>query len=270
MRHDEFAMSPSSDAIAIGTLIGYLLFGALLIVWRMLRCTEGWRLWLFYVINSLYCRLGFHWRANRRCPYAELPKAIVIANHRSPVDPLLVWNGMWNCRAVECMTAGEYFSVPGLSVFFRWLRAIPVARDGKDMVATRTALRRLEEGRLVGVFPEGKINRGDGLLPGNPGIAFLALRSRAPVYPVFIHNSPQSEGMVDPFWTFQRVTITYGDPVDLSSYYERPRTNELLQEVTDMLMQRIGELGGLYTPPPEPAEDEKPDTLPMVAPPASA
>jgi 1-acyl-sn-glycerol-3-phosphate acyltransferase len=227
-------------------------------------------MWVLYVINSLYCRLGFHWRANRKCPFAEARPGIVIANHRSPVDPLLAWAGMWNCRPVECMTAAEYFSVPGLSMFFRWLHAIPVARDGKDMVATRTALRRLEEGRLVGVFPEGRINRGEGLLPGNPGIAFLALRSRAPVFPMYIHNSPQSEGMVEPFWSFCRVKITFGDPVDLSAYYDRPRTNDLMQEVTDLLMRRIGELGGLYPPAPEPADLEKPDTLPMVAPSASA
>ena len=267
-------MSRSVDSLAVGTLIGYLLIGALLFVWRMLRCPEGWRMGILYVINSLYTRLGFHWRANRRCPFAEARPGIIIANHSSPVDPLFIWAGMWTCRPMEFMTAAEYFNIPGLTMLFRWLHAIPVARDGKDMVATRTALRRLEEGRLVGVFPEGRINRGPGLLPANPGIAFLALRSRAPVFPVFIHNAPRGEGMVDPFWRFNRVSVTYGDPVDLSAYYGRPRTPELLQEVTDLLMRRVGELGGLYPAPPEPVRETRPDegpaTLPMVAPSISA
>ena len=38
----------------------------LIVGWRAWRCPQGWRLWLLYPLNTLYCRLGFHWRANRR------------------------------------------------------------------------------------------------------------------------------------------------------------------------------------------------------------
>jgi 1-acyl-sn-glycerol-3-phosphate acyltransferase len=261
-------MSSSADFVAICTLLGYAVVAGAVIASRIVHWQAGWRLWLLSTMVSLYARLGFHWRTNRKCPFVEARQGIIIANHRGPVDPLLVWACMWNCRTVECMAAAEYFTIPGLAMFFRWLNAIPVARDGKDMVAMRTALRRLEEGKLVGVFPEGRINRGEGLLPGNPGIAFLALKSRAPVFPVYIENAPQGDGMVAQFWTFTRVKLHFGDAVDLSAYYERPRSAELLQEVTDLLMRRIGELGGLASPAPEvrPAQENVDEaiSLPMV------
>jgi len=125
------------------------------------------------------------------------------------------------------------------------MRAIPVARNGKDMPATREALRRLKNGCYLGVFPEGRINRGTGFLPWDTGIAWLALRSQVPVYPVFIHNAPPAVDMVSPFYTFNHVRVTYGDPVNLSAYYGKRINAGLLQEVTELLMNRLANLGGI-------------------------
>lgn len=256
----------SVDDIARATLAGYVLALVSLVFWRAVFCPQGWRRWLLYVIDSLYCRLCFHWRSDRRCPFLNERSAIVLANHRSPLDPILIWVGMTNRRPLECLTAQEYFGIPGLQFIFDAMRAIPVARQGKDMVATREALRRLEEGRILGVFPEGGFNTGPGLRQANPGIAWLALRSHAPVYPVFIHNAPRGEGMVSQFYTFQRVRVSYGDRVDLSAYYGRRTTPELLREVTDLLMEHLARLGGIEVPlapaesqpRPQTVEEEKP------------
>lgn len=253
----------SADSIARWTLLGYVFTVGLLVLWRAIRCPEGWRRWMLYLIASLYCRLGFHWRANRPCPFLEARPGILIANHRSPTDPLLIWVGVTNCRPLGFLTAREYFGTSwALDFIFREQGSIPVARDGKDMAATRAALRRLQEKHLVGVFPEGKINTGPGLLPANPGIAWLALQSEAPVYPVFIENAPQGMGMVDSFWHFTQVRIIYGDAVDLSIYYGRKRTPELLQEVTDVLMSRLSQLGGLE---PNAGDARRSEILPMNA-----
>ncbi|HEY3963739.1 MAG TPA: lysophospholipid acyltransferase family protein [Planctomycetaceae bacterium] len=242
----------SADAIAGWTLAGYGLFLAGIVLWRALTCPRGWQAWFLYMIAALYGRLCFHWRADRRCPFVDASPVLIIANHRSPVDPMLIWVGVSNGRPLEFLTAQEYFGMPGLQFIFETMRAIPVARDGKDMAATRTALRRLKEGRIVGVFPEGRLNTGPGLLPGNTGVAWLALQSQAPVYPVFIHNAPQGKTMVSSLYTFTRVRVCYGDRIDLSSYYGRRTSSELLQEVTDLLMGRLAELGGI-SPSPAPA-----------------
>ncbi|MBI3861691.1 MAG: 1-acyl-sn-glycerol-3-phosphate acyltransferase [Planctomycetia bacterium] len=248
----------SADAIAGWTLAGYALALAGLVLWRALSHPRGWRTWLLYLIAALYSRLCFHWRANRPCPFVDATPALVIANHRCPLDPLLVWVGVANGRPIEFLTAQEYFGTPGLQFIFDTMHSIPVARDGKDTGPTRTALRRLKEGRILGVFPEGRLNRGQGLLPGNIGVAWLALQSQAPVFPVYIHNAPQRDDMVSPLYTFTRVRVSYGDPVDLSEYYGRRKSPELLQEVTDLLMERLAELGGVA-----PSPHDAPATLKM-------
>ena len=238
------------ETIACWTLAGYCLFFAGLMLWHALRCPQGWRLWMLHHIDVAYCRLCHHWRANRPCPFLDASPAIIMANHRCVIDPGLIWAGVTNRRPLEFLTAAEYFGVPVLSFIFRAQRAIPVARNGRDMTATRTALRRLKEGRLLGVFPEGRFNTGpDSLLPATTGLAWLALRSEAPVYPVFIHNAPRGKSMIATLFAVGRVQITFGDPVDLSMYYGRRTSDELLQEVTDLLMGRLAALGGFELKP---------------------
>jgi 1-acyl-sn-glycerol-3-phosphate acyltransferase len=246
----------SVDIIARMTLGAYCLIFIGAVLWRAVCCPMGWRLWLLSVIANLYGRLCFHWRANRSCPFLNTVPAIIIANHRGPLDPVLLWIGVTNYRPVEFFTAQEFFGTPGLQFIFETMRSIPVARDGRDMSATRTALRRLKEGRWLGVFPEGRFNEEPGtrLLPGDTGVAWLALHSQAPVYPVFIHNSPRGKNMITPLYTFTRVRIVYGDPIDLSAYYGQRISTELLQEVVDLLMARLAALGGVESTPLRPTD----------------
>jgi len=246
-----------AETIGWWTLAGYCVCLVGLALWHALRCPQGWQLWLLYHIDVSYCRICHHWRANRPCPFLDASPAIIIANHRCVLDPGLIWCGMTNRRPLEFLTAGEYFGIPVISFIFRALRAIPVARNGKDMTATRTALRRLQEGRLLGIFPEGGINTGPGLRQADTGIAWLALRSQAPVYPVFIHGAPRLNSMIACVFTLSPIRITYGDPIDLSAYYGRRNSPELLQEVTDLLMGKLAELGGTeYMPDAKSATDD--------------
>jgi 1-acyl-sn-glycerol-3-phosphate acyltransferase len=234
----------AAETAAKLTLVAYFVGLVLLAVYRARRSVGGWRLWVLYCLGAPYCRLLFRWRANRRCPFLECGSAIIIANHTSVVDPLLVWTGVINIRPLEYLTAAEYFGVRGVDFILKATRAIPVARDGKDTQATRAALRRLEQGSLLGIFPEGRINRAEGLLPANTGAAYLALRSQAPVFPVYIRGAPSGSSMVNSCFRPARVDVTYGDPIDLSAFRGVRATPELLKQVADLFMQRLAELGG--------------------------
>lgn len=251
-----------AEQTAVWTLAFYGLLAILVIAWQGLRCPYGWRVWFLYVVERLYCPLLWHWRANRRCPFPENGPAIVIANHRSPVDPLILWMNNHlgernhHPRVISFLMAREYYELSLLGWLFRAVRSIPVERAGRDFGPARKALECLRQGELVGIFPEGRINLGEGLMEGDTGVAWLALRARVPVYPVFIHGSPQGKSMVDPFITPSRVRVIYGDPVDLADYYECRKTRELLQEVTDLLMERLAVLGGVDYRPTVPAERE--------------
>jgi 1-acyl-sn-glycerol-3-phosphate acyltransferase len=262
----------SAEFAALATLTLYLAFAGTVVLRAARRCELDWRLWLLHDIARFYTPLVFRQRIRQRCPFPVEGGALIIVNHRSPVDPILVFSGSplkcdaYQVRRLEFLTASEYCTLGGFPGFVtRTMRCIPVDRDGRDMGPVKEALRRLRAGRLVGVFPEGRINEvGEGreLLPGSPGVAWLALHSRLPVYPVFIHGAPQGTNMVEPFHRFSRVRLTYGRAVDLSAWYGRRITQELLQQVTGVIMQRLAELGGATAAETTP---QSPATLPISA-----
>ncbi len=251
-------MTPDSSAILV--LVIYLAIGAGIVVWRFRRSGMEPSTWFLWGVERLYVPFMFHWRANRRCPFPAKGGALILANHRSPVDPLLIWMNNHlgerhrKCRVIGFLMAREYYEIPGLKWIGRATQCIAVDREGKDMRPAREALERLRRGDLIGVFPEGGINDQQALREGDTGIAWLALHAQVPVFPVFLRDSPSgTQNMVAPFYTRCRVTVTYGDPIDLSAYYKRKRTRTLLREVTDLLMRQLAALGGVPYAPDLPA-----------------
>jgi 1-acyl-sn-glycerol-3-phosphate acyltransferase len=239
------------DLFSIITLCTYGVVFLAAVRWQVKHHSPGWTCWFLYSAARLYVPLCFHFRTNRRCPFPEAGAALIIANHRSPVDPIFIWMGhhlssrSQVIRIIGFMTAREYYEVPGVKWICETMECIPVDRDGKDTAPTREALRHLKKGQLLALFPEGKINLGDELISGTPGVAWLALTARVPIFPVFIHNAPLGLTMVQPFYDFRRVHVSYGEAIDLSEYFGRRKTHELLVEVTDRLMQQLAETGGV-------------------------
>ncbi len=225
-------------------------------------------LWILHVINRLYLGFFFRCRSNV-CPIPPEGPALIVANHRSPVDPLFLWycycqgNPGAALRPIGFMMAKEYYERRDFNYCFRVLESIPVARDGADMGPAREALKHLKAGQMVGVFPEGRLNKGTNLLPANPGIAWLALRAQVPVYPAFIQNAPQGESISEPFRTPARVRVIYGEPIDLSEYQNARKTQELLNQITHLIMTRLANLGGVeYLDEPEEISHSEPQASP--------
>ncbi|MBL8852294.1 MAG: 1-acyl-sn-glycerol-3-phosphate acyltransferase [Planctomycetaceae bacterium] len=252
----------NADAWGLLTLAVYLALAGGAIRHNMQRCPGEWQLWVLHVISRFFTPFFFRQHIAADCPLPAQGHALVISNHRSPIDPMMLYSGTQlkrgrnRIRRIEFLTAVEYCNLGGpLGFITHHMHAIPVARSGRDMGPVKEALRRLRDGKLVGVFPEGRINTGDGLLPANPGIAWLALHSRAPVYPAFIEGAPQlGDSMVAPFLSFSRVHLKMGAAIDLSSYYGRKINQQLLDEVTGVLMMRLALLGGVeYNAPAEAA-----------------
>jgi 1-acyl-sn-glycerol-3-phosphate acyltransferase len=266
------------DAWAKLVLVVYLAIGAGIVAWQFRRSRLEPSTWFLWGVERLYVPFLFHWRANRRCPFPAKGGGLILANHRSPVDPLLIWmnnhlgseSGARTCRIVSFLMAREYYEITGLTWIGRAMQCIAVNREGKDMRPAREALERLRRGDLIGVFPEGGINENTSLREGDTGIAWLALHAQVPVYPVYLRNSPMGgDDMVAPFYTRtrSRVQVIYGDPIDLSAYYDAKRTRTLLREVADLLMRRLAELGGVtYAPDAADTEETPPAEVAPVTP----
>ena len=112
--------------------------------------------------------------------------AIFVANHISMWDPVLI--ALLSHRVVHFMAKKEIFHKPFGQWFFRSLFAFPINRKTADLASLRQAMEVLKEGKVFGIFPEGKRSVTFELDELENGAAFLALRSGAPIVPIYIHK----------------------------------------------------------------------------------
>jgi 1-acyl-sn-glycerol-3-phosphate acyltransferase len=163
--------------------------------------------------------------------------AILICNHTSGLDPLLIQSV---CpRLIVWMMAREYYDIKALTWVFRTIEAIPVDRAGRDMTATRAALRALEHGRILGVFPEGRIEKTREMLPFQTGVALMAIKTGVPVYPAYLDGTQRNKSMLRAILARNRATITFGPEVK----FDRSSTSkEALQAATDQFTDAVAAL----------------------------
>ena len=205
-------------------------------------------------LNALYCRV-VHRLKTSQAPLPAHGPAILIANHTCNIDHFLLQAGTF--RKLGFMIAKEYYDFPPFHPFCRMIGCIPVNRNGKDLAATRSALRALKEGRVVPMFPEGRIlpQSGDVIGAGKHGVAFLAIRAKVPVIPAFIHGTPRSNEFTRSFFTPSHARVVYGPAIQPAEFVPAEHGHDeraLLTATTDRFMAAISALRDLECPAPTP------------------
>ncbi len=168
---------------------------------------------------------------------------ILVPNHQSVLDPLLLQGTL--PRAVHSMTKSTQFR----RGFFRWilprLNAFPVRRYRVDAQSVRVLLRRLEEGGVVCVYPEGE-RSWDGLLqPFRRGTLRVILRAGVPVVPVGIDGTYRAW----PRWASRpkpgfSVRVRLGEPMLLGEHLDRQTREAAIPALEERLRGALLELSG--------------------------
>lgn len=172
-------------------LVPILILGLFVLLWRLsLRAAEiewghGW-MNMLDGLNRLFCR-NYHRLHGDRIELPEEGPAILVANHISGLDPLLMFAA--SRRKLRFLIASEQYHRFGLEWLFRAVGCIPVDRSGRPERAFRDALRALQAGDVVALFPHGKIHL-DSEAPKRlkPGAVRLAQLADCPIYPVRIEG----------------------------------------------------------------------------------
>jgi 1-acyl-sn-glycerol-3-phosphate acyltransferase len=159
---------------------------------------------------------------------------LLAANHISHFDPFIISSVVR--RKIDWMTMAEFFRPPLLGFLLRAVDAFPVDRDRADRKTIRTAIERLKEGHVVGLFPEGGIRDGARSLlegaPLRPGASTLAHIASVPILPCVIVGSdrlystrcwlPGSGGRT-PIW------IAFGNPISHFPELQKSEARERIE-----------------------------------------
>jgi 1-acyl-sn-glycerol-3-phosphate acyltransferase len=200
-------------------------------------------------------RLLFGFRVEGQHHEPASGPVIVVSNHQSDLDPLVV--GAALRRRVAFMAKHELFRVPLLRWWITACGAFPVRRGEPDRQALRTALRVLQGGGVLVMFPEGTRGSTPALRPPEPGAALLALRTGAPLLPVAVLGTGEVLPRDSHRLRRGRITVRIGPPVPVRARGPSPPRpdREALDALGRLYMGELALLLGLEAPRERGASD---------------
>ena len=165
---------------------------------------------------------------------------IITPNHQTYADPALV--SLPVRRRVYYMAWSRLFEIPLFSWLIRRLRAFPVRIESTDPASTREAVRLLQAGHVVMIFPEGERTHTGRVERFKPGAFRLATSLRVPVLPVTIAGGHASWPPGRVFPRPGRITISYHPVLEPDlSLDPRRAAGELAERARAVIVGALGD-----------------------------
>lgn len=155
--------------------------------------------------------------------------ALLCANHVSAWDPFLIAVSLPVDSRLVVMAKDELFHIPVIGFLLRKLGIFPVKRGGNDLGAMKTAIRSLNEGKRLLVFPEGTRVDSEGEVEAKGGVAVMATRTKTPMVPVYCGDKHKF---------LRRTTIVFGEPYT-PVIAGRRATAEESRQAAEEILRRI-------------------------------
>ena len=184
---------------------------------------------------------------------------ILASNHLSFIDSVVIT--LLAPRTVSFLAKDSYFTGRGVKgwlsrAFFRSIGAIPVTRGVGQAAqdALDSGLELLEQERAFAIYPEGTRSLDGRLYRGRTGVAWLALKSGAPVVPVGLSGTNEVQPPGAKGLRFAKITIRFGRPLKLARHGNAD-SGRARRHATDEVMAAIQRLTGqemvnAYNEPP--------------------
>ncbi|HYU57855.1 MAG TPA: lysophospholipid acyltransferase family protein [Actinomycetota bacterium] len=171
--------------------------------------------------------------------------AILASNHLSFVDSLFI--PLVTKRKVVFLGKADYFDKWYTAWFFKAAGVIPVRRDGgsSSEAALLAGIRALNDGAVVGIYPEGTRSPDGRLYRGKTGVARMALEAQVPVIPIAVFGTVEVMPIDRKFPRLRGpVSVHFGKPLSFERFYGRPSDRFVLRSVTDEILYEIMMLSG--------------------------
>ena len=196
------------------------------------------RLFIGAVVNILWVvtRILWPWRIEHAERLLADPRGrVVIMNHQSMLDPVIVVVTMWRAGVpVRIVYKSDFDRIRPAAWLFSRAGGFPVERGTADMRTVRRARTMLMRGECVLIYPEGTRIRSDADERPHGGYAIMAQLAKAPVQPVAMIGARRLRPR-------SRVFVDVGEPIEWSELSSEKR-KEQLAEMEREGMRRVYEL----------------------------
>jgi 1-acyl-sn-glycerol-3-phosphate acyltransferase len=248
------AINPNIDnyILLVLRLVAGLVFvvGIFLIIYYYRRQALPWKLAIAQRVVRFYLGLFKRFDVANAGRIPLNGPVIFVANHTTAYDPVCLAAAS-RYRHIQFMMAKEYYEKKPLNYLLKMLKVIPVNRTGNDTASVRTAIRALNDGGCIGMFPEGGISDDGRLLEGKQGVALLALMSGATVVPGYILGTKAHQGMLRDFLSRDKITFYFGRPIRFDDLGAGKRDEAVREAATRRIMDEIIRLRDTYETNPD-------------------
>lgn len=195
---------------------------------RILAIITGWPVQLIFFSRKTY------YEDKKSQGRSVKGGAIIISNHTSIMD-YMVNLFIFPFRKLYCLIAEVIYDKGFIMRFLvNCMGGIKVDRFSKDLGFIEQSIKVLEKGKLLQIFPEGKIPNDKKLLPFSPSYILIALRSNVPIIPVVTDGN---------YGLFKRVHVLIGKKIYLSDYCNNPNpTKEEIDRLNKIITKKIQSL----------------------------
>ena len=205
-----------------------------------------WMAWgAVRLLATVLCRLrvsGAH----------HVPKTggvLIATNHASYLDIPILGCGMF--RRAWFMGRMDLFSGPAAGLM-RHMGWIPIRRERVDRTGFEEAIRRVKAGQAVVIYPEGGRSEDGRLQPGKPGVGIIVAATGCPVVPAYLGGTYDALPPGARWIRLRPIRVVFGAPMDFSALMKEmdseSKKKELYQRISQVIMDRIAELGGVQAP----------------------
>lgn len=168
----------------------------------------------------------------------SIPKTgsfVIVANHSSLLDGFVLISSVK--PKVTFMSAAYLFKIPLVGNILRRVGAIPVQGKGSDIKLIKEAMKVLQTGGVLGIFPEGRIvNEKDGF-SAKAGAAYLAMKADVPIIPMAIKGADKVLPAGAKFPKLNKIEVKIGKPISCSKKIKLNK--KILEDTVNSYMKEI-------------------------------
>lgn len=197
---------------------------------------------MFYIIAKCICWIIFKLVFRLKVTGSEnIPKNspfIIVANHSSLLDPVIL--GVSVRPKVIFVAASYLFEIRWLGYLLRKANSIPIHRENytNNIKSIKQALKILQKGGVLGIFPEGGVDRQKDDLPIKAGAAFLATRVGVPIVPIKIRGAnkvlPRGAKFIR---SLNKIEVEIKKPIFCSRHTNKNK--EIIKRVVESYIEEI-------------------------------
>ncbi len=148
----------------------------------------------------VYLRLKKHYLNGKKQKGLFKGPAIIVSNHATYIDPIIIMVTTWN-RRTSFIATEDLYGTKMKSFFFSAIRCIKINKQNVSMQTFKNVQDVINHGHLVGIFPEGHIQTKDSNDHYKSGAVMFATLCDVPIIQIYIHKKEH-------WWQRQHVVIS--------------------------------------------------------------